>query len=124
MFVPLHDRNPIQHLGLPYVTFGLIAANVLIYVVFLSGIVFPGANAAYVSFGMIPAVYNDVRSIDPSLIALPDAMTLITYQFLHGGWMHLISNMLFLWVFGDNVEDAMGHIKFLVFYLLCGMAGG
>jgi membrane associated rhomboid family serine protease len=51
-------------------------------------------------------------------------LTLITYMFLHGGWMHLIGNMLFLWVFGDNVEDAMGHGRFLAFYLLAGIAGG
>ncbi len=45
-------------------------------------------------------------------------------MFLHGDWLHLVGNMLFLWVFGDNVEDAMGHLRFLVFYLLCGIAGG
>jgi membrane associated rhomboid family serine protease len=55
---------------------------------------------------------------------IPESLTFITYMFLHGGWMHLIGNMLFLWVFGDNVEDAMGHGRFLVFYLLCGAAGG
>ena len=57
-------------------------------------------------------------------MAVPEWLTLITYQFLHGGPMHLLSNMLFLWVFGDNVEDALGHPMFLVFYLLCGVAGG
>jgi membrane associated rhomboid family serine protease len=55
---------------------------------------------------------------------LPEGLTLITYQFLHGDIFHLLSNMLFLWVFGDNVEDAMGHVKFLIFYLLCGIVGG
>jgi membrane associated rhomboid family serine protease len=52
---------------------------------------------------------------------LPGAVTLVTYQFLHAGWLHLLSNMAFLWVFGDNVEDAMGHLRFLAFYLLCGV---
>ena len=55
---------------------------------------------------------------------MPEGYTLLTYMFLHGDIFHLSSNMLFLWVFGDNVEDAMGHIKFLVFYLICGVAGG
>ena len=55
---------------------------------------------------------------------MPEGYTLLTYMFLHGDILHLLSNMLFLWVFGDNVEDAMGHIKFLVFYLVCGVAGG
>ena len=57
-------------------------------------------------------------------LQVPEGLTLLTYKFLHGDILHLLSNMLFLWVFGDNVEDAMGHIKFLVFYLLCGIAGG
>ena len=55
---------------------------------------------------------------------MPEGCTLLTYMFLHGDIFHLASNMLFLWVFGDNVEDAMGHLKFLAFYLLCGVAGG
>ena len=55
---------------------------------------------------------------------MPEPLTLITYQFLHGGWLHLISNMLFLWVFADNVEDAFGHVGFLIFYLLCGHRRG
>ena len=57
-------------------------------------------------------------------MAIPEGLTLLTYQFLHGDILHLLSNMLFLWVFGDNVEDAMGHLKYLMFYLLCGIAGG
>ena len=56
--------------------------------------------------------------------AIPEHFTPISYMFLHGGWMHLIGNMLFLWVFGDNVEDAMGHLPFIVFYLLCGILAG
>jgi membrane associated rhomboid family serine protease len=55
---------------------------------------------------------------------MPPSFTLVTYMFLHGGWMHLIFNMLFLWVFGDNIEDALGRGRFLVFYLVCGIAGG
>ena len=53
---------------------------------------------------------------------VPEWWTLITYQFLHGDWLHVLSNMLFLWIFGDNIEDALGHVKFVVFYLVCGIA--
>jgi membrane associated rhomboid family serine protease len=59
-----------------------------------------------------------------SFIEVPGDLTLLTYMFLHGGWLHLGSNMLFLWVLGDNVEDSMGHVGYLVFYLLCGAAAG
>jgi membrane associated rhomboid family serine protease len=55
---------------------------------------------------------------------VPVELTFVTYMFLHGGWLHLIGNMLFLWVFGDNVEHAMGRLRFLIFYLACGIAGG
>jgi len=54
------------------------------------------------------------------LVAVPEGATILTYMFFHGSWMHLIGNMMFLWVFGDNVEDAIGHFKFLLFYILCG----
>src|SRR5690606_39380376 len=55
---------------------------------------------------------------------LPDQTGLVTYMFLHADWLHLLTNMLFLWVFGDNVEDAMGHVRYFVFYLLCGVLSG
>jgi membrane associated rhomboid family serine protease len=83
-----------------------------------------------VSFALVPSELFHLPAAGgmpvPSGLALrvPEWLTLITYQFLHGGVLHLFSNMLFLWVFGDNVEDAMGHLRFLVFYLLCGVAGG
>jgi membrane associated rhomboid family serine protease len=125
VFIPLHDsNNRLSYLPFQYVTVSLIIVNTLIYAIFLSGIILPGAQATFLGYGMIPAVVNDVRELDPQLVAVPEAMTLVTYQFLHGGWMHLISNMLFLWVFGDNVEDALGHMRFLLFYIACGIAGG
>src|SRR5690606_1460731 len=71
----------------------------------------------------VPVADGSVVGLN-QLMPVPEWMTLITYQFLHGGVLHLLSNMLFLWVFGDNVEDAVGHLRFLAFYLLCGVAGG
>ncbi len=61
--------------------------------------------------------------LPPELVRLPAELTLLTYMFLHGGWMHLIGNMAFLAVFGDNVEDALGHLRYAIFYLACGVVG-
>lgn len=112
MFIPLYDRNPLKSIAFYYVTSVLIAVNTLTFLVSL--VLGEGLLVAY---GMIPAVL-----LSPSTMAV-EAPTLITYAFLHAGWMHLIGNMLFLWVFGDNVEDALGHLRFLVLYVMCGVAG-
>ncbi len=124
MFLPISDDNPLTHLPFQYVTAGLIAVNVAIFLVFQSGIVFDGLGATAVGYGMIPVVVMEGAPPPVGHGAVPGALTLVTYQFVHGGWLHLIGNMAFLWVFGDNVEDAMGHMRFLAFYLLCGVAGG
>lgn len=123
MFIPLHDANTLKHIRLQYVTLSLIALNVLVYLVVNVGLAEGVYQAAVVSFGYIPAVVNDVAELPPSIVYIPEELSLVSYSFLHGGFMHLASNMLFLWVFGDNVEDAMGHFRFLVFYLLCAVAG-
>nr|WP_295889655.1 rhomboid family intramembrane serine protease [uncultured Devosia sp.] len=116
MFLPLHDANRIRHIRFPYVNYGLIGVTTLC---FLLQSVLPQAafDQATIDFGMIPIV---VRNVYPQPVPwLPDWATLVTYAFLHADWLHLLSNMLFLWVFGDNIEDAMGHIKYLLFYLAC-----
>ncbi|MEM9574358.1 MAG: rhomboid family intramembrane serine protease, partial [Pseudomonadota bacterium] len=116
MFVPLHDANGLKHIQLQYVTLGLIATNVLVYLLANVALSEGAFNAAAVSFGYIPAVVNDFRDLPPDLAVIPENLSLVSYSFLHGDFMHLAGNMLFLWVFGDNVEDALGHIKFLIFY--------
>jgi len=121
MFVPLSDDNPLEHLPFQYVTVGLIAVNVLVYVLFTSSMFADALEPVAYAFGVVPAVFNDFRELPPEYALIPESLTLITYQFVHGGFLHLLSNMLFLWVFGDNVEDAMGHWRFLFFYLLCGV---
>lgn len=116
MFLPLHDRNPIRHIRFPYVTYGLMAVTI---VCFIAQSVLPpiGFRQATIDFGMIPLV---VRDIYPQPLPwLPEWATLVTYAFLHADWLHLLSNMLFLWVFGDNIEDALGHVRFALFYLAC-----
>jgi len=121
MFVPLKDRNPLRTVPFAYVNFAIIVLTSLIFLIFQSGLVLsPGHEE--LSFGVIPAVVFDTRTLPPDLIALPWDLSLVTYMFLHGGWLHLLGNMLFLWVFGDNIEDAMGHLSYLIFYILCGVA--
>lgn len=121
MFVPISDDNPLEHLPFQFVTVGLILVNTLVYLLFTSGYVIDALEPVAYSFGVVPAVFNDYRNLPVEYAVIPEGLTLITYQFVHGGFLHLISNMAFLWVFGDNVEDAMGHWRFLVFYLLCGV---
>lgn len=122
-FLPLHDDNPrilIQH---AWVTWGLIALCSFVFLFEVS--LAPAERARLIlGLGLIPATVTGERQLDPELTLVPPLATLLTAQFLHGGWMHLIANMLYLWVFGDNVEDAMGHGRFLVFYLLCGLIAG
>jgi membrane associated rhomboid family serine protease len=125
MFIPLHDQNALKSIKLQYVTLSIIAVNVLIFL--LSGT--PSltdadeASAIYYSYGFVPAVVNDYATLPIEYEILPEQASYLTYAFFHAGFMHLAGNMLFLWVFGDNVEDAMGHFKFLLFYVACAIAG-
>jgi membrane associated rhomboid family serine protease len=124
VFVPVQDDNPLRSISFQWVNLTLIAINCLAFVYIFAG----GAQLANVlSLAVVPSELLDEGLWGrPSRAHKFDAMlewdlaTLITYQFLHGNIMHLVGNMLFLWVFGDNVEDAMGHLKYLLFYLLCG----
>ncbi|MFC6654383.1 rhomboid family intramembrane serine protease [Roseibium salinum] len=102
----------------------IIAANILVYLLLQGAGDERAVGASSYSYGLIPVVFFDIRDLAPQLQVLPEWMSLITYAFFHGNFMHLLGNMLFLWVFGDNVEDAMGHVRYLVFYLLCAAAGG
>lgn len=123
MFIPLYDSNGLEHIRFQYVTVGLILANVLIFVGTVLGVSDAVSNADVLGLGYIPAVMHDIAYLEPSDILVPKNFTYITYAFLHADIFHLGGNMLFLWVFGDNVEDALGHVKFLVFYLACAVAG-
>lgn len=125
MFIPLHDQNSLKRIRLQFVTLGLIAVNVIVWLLMAGQQLgdFQQANSVFYSFGFIPAVVRDVTELPPDLIVIPENASYLTYAFLHGGFMHLAGNMLFLWVFGDNVEDAMGHFRFLVFYMICAAAG-
>ncbi len=115
---PLHDDNPTKIT--PYFTYIFITSCVLIFLWQVS--LGPDGPRAVFSLGMIPAVLFNIKELAPELVTVPAWSTLFTSMFLHGGWMHLIGNMLYLWIFGNNVEDAMGHKRFILFYLLCGIA--
>lgn len=123
MFVPLHDANRLKHIDLQYVTIGLIVANVLVFVLVNLAFTDEALFATVYGLGYTPAVVNDFSELPPEFVLIPEELSLVSYAFLHGDFWHLAGNMLFLWVFGDNVEDAMGHVRFLIFYILAAIAG-
>ncbi|MDX2317031.1 MAG: rhomboid family intramembrane serine protease [Hyphomicrobiaceae bacterium] len=116
---PISDDNP--RIGTPYVTWSVIGACVLVFFWQVS-LGASGGEIAIYEFGMIPARLLGTAALDPELTAVPAWSTVFTSMFMHGGWLHLGFNMLFLWIFGDNVEDCMGHARYLIFYLVCGVA--
>lgn len=118
MLIPLKDDNPVH--TTPVVSYVIIVACVLVFLWQVS----LGANQqnAVYSLGLIPAVLLQGAALPPELTIVPPVATVFTSMFLHGGWLHLIGNMLYMWIFADNIEDAMGHGRFIVFYLLCGIA--
>ena len=117
--IPLRDRNPRN--TVPVVTIALIVANCLVFFRELTADA-AGTNLMIENLGLIPArtvAFFAGESVTISQGLLP----FFTSMFLHGGWMHLIGNMWFLWIFGDNVEDRIGHLRFIFLYLACGLAG-
>jgi len=100
----------------------IIAANLLVFYYEL-GLPDRGLTQLFSAFAIVPARFTRVFYGGPPA-ALVDYRAFVGSMFLHGGWIHLISNMWALWVFGDNVEDRMGHVRYLVFYLLCGLVAG
>ena len=121
MVIPIYDNDPLERKSnRPYVTFALIAINIAVYA-FLSGTSDKVATQMLLNFALFPVAVSG-EAVTGGF--MPPSLTLFSYMFLHGGWMHVLLNMLFLFVFGDNIEDALGHGRFLVFYFLCGIAGG
>ncbi len=122
-FLPLHDANPRRYIRAHYVTIGLILLNAAIFLNTL-GSTATGLDQSLIGYALIPARLFGDAQLPADWPGVSSTLTLVSYQFLHGGWQHLIFNMLFLWVFGDNVEDALGHARFILFFLLSGVAGG
>ncbi|NIP79387.1 MAG: rhomboid family intramembrane serine protease [Gemmatimonadetes bacterium] len=125
---PLRDENPTELV--PFFTFALIAANVAVWFLVQGAGLEPGVlRQSVCEYGAIPAEITG--QVDPLPAAFRSVRcptggltwtALVTSMFLHGGWFHLIGNMWFLWIFGNNIEDSMGHLRFLLFYLLTGLA--
>ena len=109
--------------GSRLVTLALVAINVLAFFLELSRPSEAALQSFIQAWGVVPREYSAGADLAPR-IPLPFWSTLLTSMFLHGGWMHLGGNMLYLWIFGDNLEKVMGHVRFLVFYLVCGVAAG
>jgi membrane associated rhomboid family serine protease len=129
--LPLRDDNPTERT--PVVTILIIAANVLfwLYQLSLAAQSKFGLLETSCDFGLVPSFLLHGVSKGTLQVSrygiecqqnVPYPWTLLTSMFTHGGWMHIIGNMWFLWIFGDNIEDAVGHFRFIVFYLLCGLA--
>jgi membrane associated rhomboid family serine protease len=116
--IPLRDENP--SVRPPVVTRVLISLNVIAFVYEL--MLGPGLRGLFLSWGLVPARITAALAGDANLV--PALATALTSTFLHAGWLHLIGNMWYLWIFGDNVEDRLGHVRYLLFYIVAGLASG
>ena len=116
--IPLKDDNPTS--GKPIVTYYLISICVLVFLIELGSSSYRTGTFFY-SFGLIPSVLLGNNQLSQDLYVIPAFLTIFSSMFVHGGFMHLIGNMLYMWIFADNIEDNLGKIKFLIFYLLCGI---
>jgi membrane associated rhomboid family serine protease len=118
--VPLRDDNPTGII--PYFTILIIILNVLVFGYELS--LGPNLEQFFQTWAVVPAKLTASLAGAPTGLPFPAWVTLITSQFLHGGFLHIAGNMLFLWIFGNNIEDKLGHIRFVIFYLGCGVLAG
>jgi len=112
--IPISDEIPSRRV--PVVTLGLIAANGMVFLYQL--LLGPQVDQLYMTWGAVPAYITDPVNYPLA------SVTLLTSMFIHGGWSHIIGNMLYLWIFGDNVEDALGHLVYGLFYLIAGVVAG
>ena len=116
--IPLKDDNPTS--GRPVVTYFLIGLCVLVFLIQLGSQSYKTGQLFY-SYGLIPSVLMGHNQLPMDLYAVPGYVTIFTSMFMHGGFIHLIGNMLYMWIFADNIEDDLGPIKFIIFYLLSGI---
>ncbi len=117
--IPLHDDNPTEIN--PLVTIALIVACSLVFL-YQASLPDKVGESFVFQYGAIPAsIFGHEAAFPEDSVGFPLTLTLLTSMFLHGGWMHLIGNMLYLWIFGNNIEDVMGHVKFVIFYVVCGL---
>ena len=118
MFVPLYDGVPLRYMRFPLGNWSIIATNVVVFLLLQAA---PDPNRLETALGAIPAVLFGAAVLSPDIAIVPPPVTLVTGMFVHANIGHIFGNMLFLWVFGDNVEDAMGTARYFVFYVICGI---
>ena len=116
--IPLKDDNPTDNK--PIVTYWLIGICVFVFIIELSSSSYR-TGAFFYSFGLIPSVLIGHTQLSQDLYVIPAFLTIFSSMFVHGGFMHLIGNMLYMWIFADNIEDNLGPKRFIIFYLLCGI---
>ena len=117
--IPLKDDNPTY--SKPVITYAILGICVLVFILQISSASYQSGKLFY-SYGLIPAVLTGHKQLPAEIAMITPELTLITSMFMHGGFMHLIGNMLYLWIFADNIEDELGPVKFICFYLLSGIA--
>lgn len=118
---PIRDDQP--RYTTPYINYFIIGLNVLVFVFFeLPAEMQGGLQAVTMQFGLIPRDLTHALSGDARFPVAANILTIFTSMFMHGGFFHILGNMWFLWIFGDNIEDYLGHFPYLIFYLLCGVA--
>ncbi|MEQ8660323.1 MAG: rhomboid family intramembrane serine protease [Gammaproteobacteria bacterium] len=127
---PIRDDNP--HFLTPWVTWVIVGLNVVLWLVVQGAGRAPALPASVCTLGLVPGELLGTLAAGAAMpighgmacvtTAEPNPLTLLSHMFLHGSWMHLLGNLWFLWIFGNNVEDSMGHARFVAFYLLCGLA--
>jgi len=115
--IPLKDENPSK--TTPFVNYFLILSNLAAFI-YLKYFIQEDPQQVFSQLGFIPYEISHLKDVSPkNLVPIP--LTVLTSMFIHGGWIHLMSNILYLWVFGDNIEDRLGHARYMLFYLLCGI---
>ena len=116
--IPLKDDNPTS--SKPIVSYSIIGICIVVFFLELSS---PGYRTGelFFSYGLIPSVLIGSVQLPDDIYAVPASVTIFTSMFMHGGFMHLIGNMLYMWIFADNIEDGLGRTKFIIFYLLSGL---
>ena len=124
MFLPLDDDAPTHRLFRPHATWAFVGLCVAVFLLFQSGIVLDLEPEFSLGYGLIPQVFAGNAELSEYIGHAPTLLTPLTSMFLHGNWMHLIGNMLFVWIFADNVEEAFGTRRFVAFYLVTGAAAG
>ena len=119
--IPLKDDNPTS--VKPVITYFIIGLCILVFLIQLSSQSYKTGQLFY-SYGLIPSVLMGHNQLPSDLYSIPSWFTILTSMFMHGGFMHLAGNMLYMWIFADNIEDNLGPKKFLIFYILTGIAAG